>query len=98
MLTSRRPGLLTHLWFDAARMPTFGVVLLFAGAVALRLALMPLTYGHDFVVWNDATKLLLRGVNPYAHWRAMPNAYPYLPVYLYILLPLQWLALHAHLS
>jgi hypothetical protein len=36
---------------------------------------MPLTYGHDFMVWDNATHLLLRGLNPYPHWRAMPNAY-----------------------
>lgn len=98
MLTSRRPGLLARSWPAAAGLPARGIILVFVGAAALRLAIMPLTYGHDFVVWNDATQLLLRGLNPYTHWRAMPNAYPYLPVFLYMLLPLQWLALHAHLS
>lgn len=63
----------------------------------VRLALLPLTHGHDFDVWDAATRLILRGVNPYTHWRSMPNAYPYLPVFLYILLPLQWLTLHTGL-
>ena len=49
------------------------------------------------MVWDDASRMLVRGVNPYANWRDMPNAYPYLPVFLYMLLPLQGLALHTAL-
>ncbi len=64
-------------------------------AAIVRLALIPITYGHDFVVWDVAARLTLNGVNPYTHWREMPNAYPYLPAFLYTLLPLRWLSLHA---
>ncbi len=71
-----------------------GLAVTLALAALLRLAIIPITYGHDFAVWDAASRLLLRGINPYTHWHEMPNAYPYLPVYLYILLPFQWLALH----
>src|SRR5437763_7538572 len=78
--------------------PVSGMALALVLGAIVRLALLPVTYGHDFVVWDDATRLLLRGLNPYTHWRALPNAYPYLPVFLYLLLPLQWLALHTAIS
>ena len=90
----RRPRQVTHPQAFSIIVPVWGITLALVLGVLVRLALMPLTYGHDFVVWDDATRLLLRGLNPYTHWRAMPNAYPYLPVFLYLLLPLQWLALH----
>lgn len=82
----------------AIRVHVSGLVATLAFAALLRLAVIPLTYGHDFAVWDAASRLLLRGINPYTHWRAMPNAYPYLPVYLYILLPFRWVALHSGLS
>jgi hypothetical protein len=75
-------------------LPTSGIILTLCLAALVRLALAPLTHGHDFVVWNDASRMLVRKVNPYTHRRAMPNAYSCLPVFLYMLLPLQWLALH----
>src|ERR687887_2243838 len=90
----RRPRRGTHPQAFSISVPVWGITLALVLGAAVRLALMPLTYGHDFVVWDDATRLLLHGLNPYTHWRAMPNAYPYLPVFLYLLLPLQWLALH----
>jgi hypothetical protein len=55
--------------------PVWGITLALVLGALVRLALMPLTYGHDFMVWDNATHLLLRGLNPYPHWRAMPNAY-----------------------
>lgn len=79
-------------------LPLTGIRLALLLGACVRLALIPVTHGHDFTVWDAATRLILRGVNPYTHWQAMPNAYPYLPVFLYMLLPLQWLSLHTGLS
>src|SRR5919202_2154169 len=90
----RRPRQVAHPQAFSMIVPLWGITLALVFGTLVRLALLPLTYGHDFVVWDDATRLLLHGLNPYTHWRAMPNAYPYLPVFLYLLLPLQWLALH----
>lgn len=61
---------------------------------AVRLLIIPLSHGWDFEVWDEATRLLVHGVNPYSFWRDLLLPYPYLPVFLYILLPLRWLALH----
>jgi hypothetical protein len=55
--------------------PVWGITLALVLGALVRLALMPLTYGHDFMVWDNATHLLLRRLNPYPRWRAMPNAY-----------------------
>jgi hypothetical protein len=61
----------------------------------VRAVLMPLTYGGDFGMWSLTAAAALRGQDTYSHPplpldRAGP--YAYFPLYLYILLPLKWLA------
>jgi hypothetical protein len=73
--------------------------LLIAIGVVIRLLIMPIGFGQDFVVWNLASAATLHGVNIYAHHPPYPGGpYAYFPLFLYIELPMRWLALHAGLS
>jgi Gpi18-like mannosyltransferase len=63
----------------------------------VRAVLMPLTYGGDFGMWSLTAAAAPHGQDTYSHPsspidRAGP--YAYFPLYLYILLPLKWLAEH----
>jgi len=71
---------------------------LLIGLVA-RAVLVPITHGLDFTVWDLASQATLRGVNVYAHHPAYPGGpYAYLPLFLYLELPFQWLAEHTGVS
>jgi hypothetical protein len=66
----------------------------------VRGVLMPLTYGGDFGMWSLTAAATLHGQDTYSDPpvpmdRAGP--YAYFPLYLYILLPLKWLAEHLSL-
>ena len=64
--------------------------------LALRAMLLPITHGQDFVVWDLASRGTLAGVNVFAHHPHYPGGpYTYVPLFLYVELPVQWLALHA---
>jgi hypothetical protein len=64
-----------------------------------RPALLPRGHGQDFVVWDRAAAATLQGTNIYTHHPAYPGGpYAYLPLFLYVELPMYWLAVHAHLS
>jgi hypothetical protein len=61
----------------------------------VRAILVPLTHGPDFVVWDLASRATLDGINVYAHHPAYSGGpYTYLPLFLYLELPMQWLAIH----
>jgi uncharacterized membrane protein len=63
--------------------------------VVARAALVPITHGPDFTVWDLASRATLDGVNVYAHHPAYSGGpYSYFPLFLDIELPMQWLALH----
>ncbi len=63
--------------------------------LALRAALVPLGYGDDFRVWDLASRYTLAGVNIYRDHPPYPGGpYTYFPLFLYLELPLQWLAQH----
>jgi len=63
--------------------------------LALRAVLVPLTHGSDFVVWDLASRYTLAGVNIYRDHPPYPGGpYAYFPLFLYLELPFQWLALH----
>ncbi|MCA1598814.1 MAG: glycosyltransferase 87 family protein [Chloroflexi bacterium] len=63
--------------------------------LALRAVLVPLTHGPDFVVWDLASRYTLAGVNIYRDHPPYPGGpYTYFPLFLYLELPFQWLALH----
>lgn len=69
--------------------------LVLALGLILRAILTPITHGPDFVVWDLATRATLRGVNVYAHHPPYPGGpYAYTPLFIYVELPFQWLALH----
>jgi hypothetical protein len=67
----------------------------FAVGLVLRCALVPVTHGPDFVVWDLASRATLGGSNIYAdHPIGYPGGpYTYPPLFLYLELPFQWLAL-----
>jgi uncharacterized membrane protein len=66
-----------------------------AVGVVVRAILVPITHGPDFTVWDLASRATLSGVNVYAHHPAYTGGpYSYFPLFLYIELPMQWLALH----
>ena len=74
------------------------LVVLVAGVLA-RTALVPITHGPDFTVWDLASRATLKGVNVYAHHPAYSGGpYTYFPLFLYVELPMQWLALHTGVS
>ncbi len=63
--------------------------------VLTRAILVPITHGPDFAVWDLASQATLRGVNVYAHHPPYGGGpYTYLPLFLDIELPFQWLAVH----
>ncbi|HKO25053.1 MAG TPA: glycosyltransferase 87 family protein [Chloroflexota bacterium] len=71
----------------------------FALGLVLRAVLIPITHGQDFVVWNLASRYTLAGINVYAHHPHYPGGpYTYFPLFLYLELPFQWLALHSGVS
>ena len=63
----------------------------------VRAVLVPLTYGGDFGMWSLTAAATLRGQDTYSQ-PLLPidqaGPYAYFPLYLYILLPLKWLAEH----
>ncbi len=77
------------------------VTLVFALGLVLRAVLLPGAFGPDFHIWDLTAAATLHGQDVYAHppldlTRYGP--YAYFPLYLYLLLPLKWLALHSGLS
>jgi len=77
------------------------VALVFALGLALRVVLLPGAVGPDFHIWDLTAAATLHGQDVYAHPPLDPKRYgpyAYFPLYLYLLLPLKWLALHAGLS
>lgn len=75
------------------------LALVVAAGLAVRLALIPVARGQDFVVWDQASAATLRWTNVYAHHPHYPGGpYAYFPFFLYVELPFQWLAQHAALS
>jgi glycosyl transferase family 87 len=78
---------------------TAGLVLIFAVGIAVRVALVPITRGQDFEVWDIASTATLQGVDIYAHHPDYPGGpYAYFPLFLYLELPFQWLAEHTGVS
>jgi len=77
------------------------VTLVFALGLVLRAVLLPITFGPDFHIWDLTAAATLHGQDVYAHPPLDParyGPYAYFPLYLYLLLPLKWLALHSGLS
>ena len=75
------------------------LVLVLAAGIAVRVALVPITRGQDFEVWDLASTATLQGIDIYAHHPAYPGGpYAYFPLFLYLELPLQWLAEHTGIS
>ena len=75
------------------------LVLVFAAGIAVRVALVPINRGQDFDVWDLASTATLQGIDIYAHHPAYPGGpYAYFPLFLYLELPLQWLAEHTGIS
>jgi hypothetical protein len=67
--------------------------------VITRAILIPITHGPDFTVWDLASRATLSGVNVYAHHPAYDGGpFAYFPLFLYVELPMQWLALHTGVS
>ena len=63
--------------------------------LVVRAVLVPITHGPDFVVWDLASRATLDGINVYAHHPAYSGGpYTYFPLFLYLELPMQWLAIH----
>jgi hypothetical protein len=70
-----------------------------AAGVVVRAVLIPITHGPDFTVWDLASRATLSGINVYAHHPAYTGGpYSYFPLFLYMELPMQWLAIHTGLS
>jgi uncharacterized membrane protein len=75
------------------------LVLVLAAGIAVRVALVPITRGQDFDVWDLASTATLQGIDIYAHHPAYPGGpYAYFPLFLYLELPFQWLAEHTGIS
>ena len=75
------------------------LVLLLAAGIAVRIALVPITRGQDFDVWDLASTATLQGSDIYTHHPAYPGGpYAYFPLFLYLELPLQFLAAHTGIS
>jgi uncharacterized membrane protein len=67
--------------------------------LVVRTILVPITHGADFVVWDLASRATLNGVNVYAHHPAYTGGpYTYLPLFLYLEVPMQWLTVHTGVS
>lgn len=63
--------------------------------MAVRGALLPLTHGQDFTVWDLASSATLDHVNVYQHHPDYPGGpFAYFPLFIYVELPFQWLAQH----
>src|SRR5438270_13262825 len=65
----------------------------------IRAALLPLARGHDFIARDLDTRATLSGFNIYTyHLPHYPGGpYAYFPLFLYLDVPFQWLALHTGL-
>jgi hypothetical protein len=71
------------------------LVLVLAVGIAVRVALVPITRGQDFEVWDLASTATLHGIDIYAQHPDYPGGpYAYFPLFLYLELPFQWLAQH----
>jgi len=80
-----------------ARAHPYTLLVLIVG-LALRAALMPIAHGEDFRVWDLASRYTLHGVNIYKDHPPYPGGpYAYVPLFLYVELPFQWLALRTGL-
>jgi len=81
----------------ATRFPV--TITVFLASVIVRCLLLPITYGPDFLVWDLASRATLGGTNIYAHHPAgyLGGPYTYPPLFLYVELPFQWLAIHTGL-
>ena len=76
-----------------------GLIAVFVVGFIARVALIPIGHGQDFVVWDKASAASLHGVNVYVHHPDYPaGPYAYFPLFLYLELPMQWLAIHTGLS
>lgn len=74
------------------------VAAVFALGIVLRVVLVPITHGQDFVVWDKASLAMLNGINFYSHHPDYPGGpYAYFPTFLLLELPARWLSLHAGL-
>jgi hypothetical protein len=94
----RARGLLGAGGLTIGRPGPWLVAVLVAGAV-IRGVLVPITHGPDFTVWDLASQYTLRGVNVYAHHPPYSGGpFAYFPLFLYVELPMQWLAQHLHVS
>lgn len=94
MSAARKTGLMVRV---ALRAPWLVATL--AVGLVVRVVLIPVTHGQDFVVWDKASAATLAGINIYAHHPAYPGGpYAYLPPLLYLELPFQWLAQHTAAS
>ena len=81
------------------RAPPAGLVVVLAAGIALRVALIPITRGQDFQVWDLASTATLQGTDIYAEHPDYPGGpYAYFPLFLYLELPFQWLAQHTGIS
>jgi uncharacterized membrane protein len=84
-------------WCSVRRNPSLAAVIL-VGCLT-RAVLLPITHGQDFVVWDRASAATLHGVNVYANHPSYPGGpYAYFPLFLFIELPLRWLAAHSGVS
>jgi hypothetical protein len=80
----------------ASTVPLLAVLVV--GVIA-RAILVPITHGADFRVWDLASRATLNGVNVYAHHPAYTGGpYAYLPLFLYLEVPMQWLTVHTGVS
>lgn len=62
---------------------------------ALRLAIVPWTHGQDFIVWDKASTATLHGIDMYSHHAGYPGGpFAYLPLFIDLELPFQWLSMH----
>jgi len=76
------------------------VVLVLVLGLALRAVLLPITFGPDFRIWDLTAAAALHGQDTYSKPPLSIDRYgpyAYTPLYLYLLLPLKWLALHTGL-
>ncbi len=70
------------------------MVAMLAVGVLVRIVLVPISYGQDFVVWDLVARSLLHGRDFYAHRPAgLPGGpYGYLPLFAYAEVPFRFLA------
>jgi len=76
------------------------VALVLVLGLVLRAVLLPITAGPDFRIWDLTAAAALHGQDIYSRPPAPIDRYgpyAYFPLYLYLLLPLKWLALHTGL-